>query len=398
MSRALAHIEEVAWVKPIPAADSIELIGVLGWQLIAKIGECPVGSKVVYVEIDSLVNKDDERFAFLESKKYRVKTMKLGKKLGSPISQGLALPISMFPEFEGMDIGTDVTEQLKITYYAGDDRQRKSKQKVNKRDKYKRMASRLAAQRPNLFNNPIIHYFIKREWGLRLLYIFFGKNKDIPRTFPEWIVKTDETRIENAPFYLESNEKWIKTEKVDGTSCTYAVDKQKSFFGKEDYEFIVCSRNVRQTDREYIPYQDFDKNVYWEMAEQYNIEEKLVQFAKENGYDRVVLQGECAGETIQKNPYKFKGRQFFAFNLVINGERVDTMQLAKFCADNGLQTVPIIDTDYVLPKTMEEMKKEADGFSVINDKVKREGFVYRTLTVPPKSFKNVSNEYILKHQ
>ena len=30
----------------------------------------------------------------------------------------------------------------------------------------------------------------------------------------KWIVKTDEVRIENAPFYLESTEKWIKTEKL----------------------------------------------------------------------------------------------------------------------------------------------------------------------------------------
>ncbi len=45
---------------------------------------------------------------------------------------------------------------------------------------------------------------------------------------------------------------------------------------------------------------------------------------------------------------------------------------------------------------MEEMKLEADGFSVINHKVKREGFVYRSLD-GSQSFKNVSREYLLKH-
>lgn len=40
---------------------------------------------------------------------------------------------------------------------------------------------------------------------------------------------------------------------------------------------------------------------------------------------------------------------------------------------------PIIDTEYVLPKTMEEMKLEADGFSELNPKVKREGKVYKSL-------------------
>ena len=45
-----------------------------------------------------------------------------------------------------------------------------------------------------------------------------------------------------------------------------------------------------------------------------------------------------------------------------------------------LKHVPIIDTAYELPHTMEEMKLEADGYSEINPKVKREGFVYRDIS------------------
>jgi hypothetical protein len=45
---------------------------------------------------------------------------------------------------------------------------------------------------------------------------------------------------------------------------------------------------------------------------------------------------------------------------------------------------------------MEEMKLEADGYSEINQKVKREGFVYRSVD-GQQSFKNVSREYLLKH-
>ena len=42
--RSLAHVEKVAWVKPIEGADNIEVIGVLGWVCIAKIGEFKKGS------------------------------------------------------------------------------------------------------------------------------------------------------------------------------------------------------------------------------------------------------------------------------------------------------------------------------------------------------------------
>lgn len=58
--------------------------------------------------------------------------------------------------------------------------------------------------------------------------------------------------------------------------------------------------------------------------------------------------------------------------MVIEGERVGTIKMTYFCDDNNLEHVPIITTGYKLPNTMEEMKLEADGFSTINKKVKRE--------------------------
>ena len=72
------------------------------------------------------------------------------------------------------------------------------------------------------------------------------------------------------------------------------------------------------------------------------------------------------------------------------------LDMVDFCDNNDLIHVPVIDESYSLPKTMEEMKLEADGNSDINPKVKREGFVYRSLD-GQKSFKNVSREFLLKH-
>ena len=115
--RALAHIEKIEWVKPIEGADNIELIGVLGWGCIAKKGEFKPGDYAVYIEIDSLCPATDERFAFLESKKYKIKTMKLSK--FNVISQGIALPLSWFEELKGKKQGEDVTDILGITYAYG---------------------------------------------------------------------------------------------------------------------------------------------------------------------------------------------------------------------------------------------------------------------------------------
>jgi len=45
---------------------------------------------------------------------------------------------------------------------------------------------------------------------------------------------------------------------------------------------------------------------------------------------------------------------------------------------------------------MEEMKASAEGKSVVNPAVMREGLVYRSLD-GSESFKNVANSYLLKH-
>lgn len=384
--RALAHIEKIEWVKPIEGADNIELIGVLGWVCIAQKGEFQVGELAVYIEIDSKCPDDDERFAFLAAKHYKIKTMKLGK--FKVFSQGLAMPISLFPELSGRTIGSDVTKELKITYSSEEDIKRKSNG-FDPNAKYKSMAQR----KPKIFKNPIVKRIMRHESGRRFMFFLFGRKRDKPEAFPEWIVKTDETRIENAPFYLNSTDKWVKTEKLDGTSCTYAVDKKNKGFNKDTYEFIVCSRNVRQADRNQKTY--YEKNVYWEMADKYDIKDFLVKYATAHGASKVILQGECIG-FVQGNPYKLNENEFYAFNLIIDGVRLGSLDASRICNSYGIHFVPIIDEAYSLPNAMEEMKLEADGYSAINPKVKREGFVYRSQD-GQKSFKNVSREYLLKH-
>lgn len=163
--------------------------------------------------------------------------------------------------------------------------------------------------------------------------------------------------------------------------------------GKNKFDFIVCSRNVRQADKDQACHHD--SNIYWELADKYGIEKILTDFAIANNYNRVVLQGEGVG-SVQGNPYKLNENALYVFNFIIDGVRVGTVEMADFCKTHNLTSVPIIDTEYVLPKTMEEMKLEADGFSELNPKVKREGFVYRSVD-GQQSFKNVSREYLLKH-
>lgn len=381
--RSLAHIEKVAWVKPIEGADNIELVGILGWVCVAKKGEFKPEDICVYFEIDSKL-PEKEWSEFMRSKHFKVKTMKLGK--FNVISQGLALPISVFAELNNqIEIGKDVTDLLGVTYSVEEDNHRKAKH-GDPNAKYKSMAAR----HQKLFKGKPFRWLMKKTWGRKLLFFFFGKKKDKPKAFPDWIIKTDETRIENAPFYLESVDPWVKTEKLDGTSSTYAIDYTKNRKG----EFIVCSRNVRQQDEKQECYHNCG-NVYWEMAGKYDIEKVLRVIAKGQEVKRVVLQGEIYGTAIQGNPYKLKERRFAAFNLIIDGHRLSSIDAKIILSRYDIPFVPIIDTEYYLPKDMETFKLEADGASTISN-VKREGFVYRSQD-GARSFKNVSREFLLKH-
>lgn len=406
--RALAHIEKVAWIKPIEGADNIELVGVLGWQCIAKKGEFQVGDSCVYIEIDSKVPETEE-FEFLKAKHYKIKTMKLNRfkdEYGNGvISQGIAIPLSIFKQdlnLSQLNTGSDVTELLNVTYASPDDIKRKGK--TNTDSKYQSMIAR----RKKVFSRPWVKKMMHHKWFRVVMFALYGRKKDKPLQFPSWIQKTDEERIENLPQYLNDKETtWLMTEKIDGTSTTFALEKGK--FGK--YEFIVCSRNVRMRKPDQPCF--FDENVYWKIAQKYDIENVLKQIikkleAKENiRIQRIVLQGETFGSKLQGNPYKMDDIDFRAFNIVAYSKINNTKELYKYkystyemkdiLDGTGVETVPILG-EFVMPEniTMHDFKLLADGISTIAN-VKREGIVYRNLEDARQSFKNVSNDYLLKH-
>ena len=62
--RKLAHIEKIIDIQPIPNADKIEVATVLGWKVVIKKDEFKVGDKIIYIEIDSRVPKDEPYFSF----------------------------------------------------------------------------------------------------------------------------------------------------------------------------------------------------------------------------------------------------------------------------------------------------------------------------------------------
>lgn len=384
--RMLAYTVTVDSITPIEKADNIELAHVGGWNVIIRKHEFSAGDMAVFFEIDSLL-PETEWSEFLRPKKFKVKTYKLGK--FNVVSQGLLLPMSILPDNKEYVLHEDVTKVLGVKYYVAEDNDRKAKSNPNA--KYNNMCARNS----KLAKKKWWKWLMKRAWGRKLLFVFFGRKKDKPKNWPAWIKKTDEDRIENVMFMLEDKSPYVVTEKIDGTSTTFFLD----LTGRKP-DFGVCSRNVRQMDadqKNFVSDMSGIGNVYWEMAFKYNVEDALKDIAKKHNYKHVVLQGETYGESVQGNKYKLDERRFAAFNLIFDGERLGSVEAKKILAEYDVPFVPIIDDNYILPDAddFEEFKQSADGKSVINKKCLREGFVYRSQD-GQKSFKNVSRKFLLK--
>lgn len=379
--RALAYIQHVTNIRPIDGADNIEQCNVLGWNLICKKGEFHEGDPCVYIEIDSKVPEREE-FEFLRAKGFKVKTMKLGK--FNCISQGLAMPQSAFKELAGLSEGTDVTDILGIKYSVQEDNTRKGNGDPNA--KYKSMAAR----HQKIFKQKWARWMMRRSCGRKIMFFLFGKKKDNPRGFPTFVSKTDEERVENQPWRIGDGKTYLATEKLDGTSCTYALERK----GRNKFEFYVCSRNVRQQDEKQECYHDH--NIYWDLAFKYNIEQHLNDFLNQFPQLKwVCIQGEGVG-SVQGNPLKLKEDDLYVFNFKDSESgRYDSIAGRAIIEKMGMKWVPILG-EVQMPDTMEELKALATGKSKVNPDVMREGIVYRSLD-GSDSFKNVSREYLIKH-
>lgn len=358
--RKLASIQVITDLKPIEGKDRIVLATVLGWSVIVKKDEFNIGDKCIYIEIDSLLPEKPE-FEFLRNKKFRIKTMKLG----NTYSQGIVFPLSILPQNKTYQIGDDVTDILGIKKY---DPQAEEELKLNKTTK-------------EIKKYP--QFLMRWSWFRKLVL----PSKRQQRGFPMQISKTDEVRIQTIPEVLKNKEPTIVTEKIDGQSLSALLVKNKTWYGKTKYEFILCSRNLRLWTK--------DHSNYWQMAEKYNLEKTLKNMIGDNEW--VAIQGECYGASIQSNPYKMNNKELRVFNVIYPSGRLGSIEAKEICDKNNLLFVPILDVNYILPDTVDEMLKYATAKSTINPNVLREGVVIRSMD-GKYSFKAVSPEYLIKHE
>ena len=335
MERKLATVVRIADIQPIAGADAIELASVKGWKVVTRKNEYKVGDLAVYFEIDSFLPVAPQ-FEFLrktsfkkmgDREGFRLKTIRLR----GQISQGLLTPVPN-TIFGTIKEGDDLTELLHVVKYEAP------------------IPAQLA-----------------------------GK---IKCSFPSFIPKTDEIRIQN--FQADTNfspagERVYITEKLDGTSFT-------CYFNKG--EFGVCGRNWELTES--------SDNSLWNMANLLQLKNKLTLLGK-----NIALQGELIGNGINGNLYRLRDHKLFIFTGydIDTGKRMPFDMLEWILFKLDLQMVPVIESNLVLPKgdIVDYMLLMAEAESEINPEVECEGIVVRGLE-KEFSFKAISNKYLMSEK
>ena len=377
--RELAYVVKVSEVKDLEGYDRVHAVHCLGWWCVAP-KDINVNDLVVYFEIDSLLPKNDPRFAFMEKRKFRVLT----QKMCGTVSQGLILPLSDFPELKNCKEGDFVTDKLHVEKYDPDC------EKEDKSFKQKVSDFQRAMDRHNkFFKNPVVKYLLKYKPVRWLLAKLFVHKKDKCK-WPDWLPKTGSERIQNLPHLFGSSDKYIITEKVDGCSTSFILNEKD--------KYLVCSHNViKNPDKNSDGGNYYKENVWAESGVKYNVESVLRDLKKSHKLKTVAIQGETYGDGIQKRTYSLKHKHDFAvFHIWFDGVRLSIKDMIAVCDKYNLPHVHVYDYEYSLPSSVEEIVFYVDKCKSHIDGGDIEGFVFYSQD-GQQNFKCVSPNFLLKY-
>lgn len=341
--RQLASIQRIVDLQPIPDADKIECATVLGWKCVVRKGEFKTGDLVLYIEPDSMLPFNPWTGELIPEKPLRLKTVRMKKQISQGLVLGLGLP--QLAAIRLLQEGTDVSEQLGITKY----------------------------EPPPL---PAALAGLARG------------------TFPPFLVKTDETRIQAHPGVLSrwSAIPFTVTEKIDGMSTTYYSTVESTG------QLIrgACSRNL-----DLLP----GDSIQWRVAAEDKIHDALEGTRQETGLS-FSIQGELAGPNIQANKLGLTSVQFFAFNLynITNRKFLPQVELEEWCHKWNIKMVPVIEPSMTLAgHTVDSLVEFVKRKSKLNPQVWIEGGVFRPhveqqdCDLGRLSFKVINPEFLLKY-
>eukprot|EP01060_Flectonema_neradi_P012015 TRINITY_DN18937_c0_g1_i1.p1 TRINITY_DN18937_c0_g1~~TRINITY_DN18937_c0_g1_i1.p1 ORF type:complete len:860 (+),score=151.97 TRINITY_DN18937_c0_g1_i1:36-2582(+) len=205
--------------------------------------------------------------------------------------------------------------------------------------------------------------------------------------FPHGVSKTEAPRIQTLTLDNYKDVQFYITEKLDGSSITCVM---------RNGDFSVASRNWTVSE----------DTLHGSAASELGIEKIL----REANLDNIVLQGELIGPKIGGNRYELSkiAIHFFSVYDLSKVEYYSVKEAVTLIESLGLTWVPFFDQSYFIPTdaTKESILLMADGKSLLNPSVEREGLVFRSVDavvlkdrhIPKVSFKVISNAFLLRFE
>ena len=348
-NNSVCYIARIGEIIPIPGADNIEIALAGGWQAITKKGEYKVDDLVAIATTDAVIPQglsDAMNVTNYLRKGQRVRTVKLrGVYSECLVIPNQFLPVGYNPE------GKDLMDSLSIFKYEPP-----------------AVQVQLASGRKIRYQkNPNFHVYYK-----------FPNMKNVTGMFSE----ADLVQI---------------TRKLHGTNARYGIvkktklslwDKCKKFLWLADewidYEFVYGSHNVEKgSDTQGF----YDTDVWREVADKYDIKNKLWAFVKNHKPSEigsgVVVYGEVYGPGIQKNyDYGLKELEFAGFDIMWDGNYLSieetwytmTGNKGSFIGGVDLPHVPVL---YTGPWSQEIQDVFTFNNFIEDTKVPHEGIVVK---------------------
>lgn len=355
MSTLLVEIKKIDKIIPHNNADTLSILQIGGWQVVAKTEAIIDQTHILYVPIDAIADKDHDLLYFLDGA--RVKTAKLR----GVISQGLCIPLS------------EVKRYLK-------------KKKVLDED----IKSLLNPEH----GHNLAHMLDIRKYEPPIPNANFGYIGKLSNN-PDFYKYTDIEHYANFVNELDENDVVVITEKLHGTSARYGIYDGKILIGSRNQQF------------EYDGNDESLSSVYSTVFLRDEIENKLN--ALKDLYPNsssVAMYGEIAGPGIQGKTFKYgKERpEFFLYDISIDGKYLNWNEYKEVVDRLELQACPVLAGPIEMKAVdVDAILNQHYGISCLDSHIK-EGIVVKPVVekfvekLGRVVLKIISPEYLLKNR
>jgi RNA ligase (TIGR02306 family) len=411
--RKLVTVRRIGNIEAIPNADMIVKATIDGWELVTQKGNYNISDLCVYFEIDSFIPVS-ENFEFLRKSSFK-STKELGDgfrirtiKMRGQISQGLSLPMKeffqqdqkgnwLYPNDDGsthvLQEGDDLTGFFGVKKY----------EKPAVGNGGGTAKGNFPSFIPKTDQERIQNCFGSIKGWIN----FSGKTtREITETIDLEYLNDFDTNTVVSPkqTFWKEGDRWFTSDPVENSDAvkaerdlfeaTLKLDGSSMTVYHKDGTYGVCSRNL-EVRRD-------QANHFWKTA----LEGRLIEAMVTLGAN-IAVQGEIMGPGIQGNREKLGEHQFFVFDIYdIDGGKylspLDRRHMLGRLYDAGMSDLiePVPDLGNISFSNF----SSAGDFLKIAERdslavgVTAEGVVFKSLVDGSKSFKAISNLFLLNEK